>query len=56
MAGTLLLVGATSDIGHAVAARYAQAGWRILLAARDPERPSIRWRWSGMASRLSAPW
>jgi decaprenylphospho-beta-D-erythro-pentofuranosid-2-ulose 2-reductase len=38
MAGTLLLVGATSDIGHAVAARYAQAGWRILLAARDPER------------------
>lgn len=38
MAGTLLLVGATSDIGHAVAARYAEAGWRILLAARDPER------------------
>lgn len=38
MAGTLLLVGATSDIGHAVAARYAEAGWRILLAARDPAR------------------
>ncbi|KQQ12047.1 short-chain dehydrogenase [Methylobacterium sp. Leaf123] len=38
MSGTLLLVGATSDIGHAVAARYAEAGWRILLAARDPER------------------
>ncbi|GJE71148.1 SDR family oxidoreductase [Methylorubrum podarium] len=38
MAGTLLLVGATSEIGHAVAARYAEAGWRILLAARDPER------------------
>jgi decaprenylphospho-beta-D-erythro-pentofuranosid-2-ulose 2-reductase len=35
---TLLLVGATSDIGHAVARRYAEAGWRILLAARDPER------------------
>ena len=38
MAGTLLLVGATSEIGHAVATRYAEAGWRILLAARDPER------------------
>jgi len=32
----LLLVGATSDIGHAVALRYARAGWRILLTARDP--------------------
>lgn len=32
---TLLLVGATSDIGHAVALRYGKAGWRILLAARD---------------------
>jgi len=34
---TLLLIGATSDIGHAVACAYAQAGWRILLAARHPE-------------------
>ena len=34
---TLLLIGATSDIGHAVACAYAQAGWRILLAARDPQ-------------------
>ncbi len=34
---TLLLIGATSDIGHAVACAYAQAGWRILLAARDPK-------------------
>ena len=31
----LLLVGATSDIGHAVAMRYAEAGWRIVLTARD---------------------
>lgn len=35
---TVLLVGATSDIGLAVARAYAAAGWRILLAARDPER------------------
>lgn len=34
---TLLLIGATSDIGHAVARAYAQAGWRILLAASNPE-------------------
>lgn len=31
---TLLLVGATSAIGHATALCYAQAGWRVLLAAR----------------------
>jgi NAD(P)-dependent dehydrogenase (short-subunit alcohol dehydrogenase family) len=35
---TLLLVGATSDIGHATAAVYARAGWRVILAARDPAR------------------
>jgi len=35
---TMLLVGATSDIGHATAAAYAKAGWRIILAARDPDR------------------
>jgi NAD(P)-dependent dehydrogenase (short-subunit alcohol dehydrogenase family) len=34
---TLLLVGATSDIGRATALRYAAAGWRILLAARNAE-------------------
>ena len=32
---TLLLLGATSDIGWATALYYAQAGWRILLTARD---------------------
>jgi decaprenylphospho-beta-D-erythro-pentofuranosid-2-ulose 2-reductase len=34
---TLLLVGGTSDIGRATALRYAAAGWRILLAARNAE-------------------
>src|SRR3712207_1955458 len=32
---TLLLVGGTSDIGRATALHYAQAGWRIMLAARN---------------------
>jgi NAD(P)-dependent dehydrogenase (short-subunit alcohol dehydrogenase family) len=34
---TLLLVGGTSDIGRATALHYAQAGWRVLLAARNEE-------------------
>jgi NAD(P)-dependent dehydrogenase (short-subunit alcohol dehydrogenase family) len=34
---TLLLIGGTSDIGRATALCYAQAGWRILLAARHEE-------------------
>src|SRR5215207_386490 len=34
---TLLLVGATSDIGRATALQYAQAGWQVLLAARNVE-------------------
>ena len=34
---TLLLVGATSDIGRATALRYAESGWRILLTARNVE-------------------
>ena len=32
---TLLVLGATSDIGRAVARAYAGAGWAIQLAARD---------------------
>ena len=36
-AKTLLLVGGTSDIGRATALRYAEAGWRVLLAVRNPE-------------------
>lgn len=35
---TMLLVGATSDIGHATAIAYARAGWRVILTARDPAR------------------
>lgn len=34
---TVLVVGGTSDIGRAAALHYAQAGWRVLLAARDQE-------------------
>lgn len=34
---TVLVVGGTSDIGHATALCYAQAGWQVLLAARNPE-------------------
>ena len=34
---TVLVVGGTSDIGRATALTYAQAGWRVLLAARDEE-------------------
>jgi short-subunit dehydrogenase len=32
---SLLVVGGSSDVGHATAMRYAKAGWRVLLAARD---------------------
>ncbi|WP_410217221.1 SDR family oxidoreductase [Paracoccus sp. (in: a-proteobacteria)] len=34
---TMLLVGATSDIGHATALVYAKAGWGVFLAARNVE-------------------
>jgi NAD(P)-dependent dehydrogenase (short-subunit alcohol dehydrogenase family) len=34
---TLLLVGGTSDIGRATALCYAQAGWRVLLTARNED-------------------
>ena len=32
---TVLVVGGSSDIGHATALRYAQAGWQVWIAARD---------------------
>jgi len=32
---TMLLLGATSDIGRAIAAAYVAAGWRVILAARN---------------------
>lgn len=34
---TLLLAGATSDIGRATALAYAEAGWDVLLAARNED-------------------
>ncbi len=36
-AKTMLLVGATSDIGRAIADAYAAAGWRIVLVGRNHE-------------------
>ncbi|WP_375777507.1 SDR family oxidoreductase [Bradyrhizobium sp. ma5] len=37
MTGTksILVIGGSSDIGHATALRYAKEGWRVTLAARD---------------------
>ena len=32
---TVLVVGGSSDIGRATALRYAQAGWRVWIGARD---------------------
>jgi hypothetical protein len=34
-AKTMLLLGGTSDIGRATAHRYAEAGWAVILAARN---------------------
>jgi decaprenylphospho-beta-D-erythro-pentofuranosid-2-ulose 2-reductase len=34
---TVLILGGTSDIGRATALRYAQAGWAVILAARNAE-------------------
>lgn len=32
---SILVIGGTSDIGHATALRFARAGWSVLLAARN---------------------
>jgi decaprenylphospho-beta-D-erythro-pentofuranosid-2-ulose 2-reductase len=32
---SILVIGGSSDIGHATALRYAQEGWRVILAARN---------------------
>lgn len=34
---SVLVIGGTSDIGRATALAYAQAGWQVLLSARNPE-------------------
>lgn len=33
--GCMLVLGATSDIAHAVARRFADDGWKLILAARN---------------------
>jgi decaprenylphospho-beta-D-erythro-pentofuranosid-2-ulose 2-reductase len=38
MSQSVLVAGATSDIGRAVARAYAEAGRSVILAARDPNR------------------
>lgn len=50
---TMLLIGATSDIGLAVARAYAQAGWNVLLAARDREAATRNA--ADIATRSGAP-
>ncbi|WP_207461065.1 SDR family oxidoreductase [Azospirillum sp. SYSU D00513] len=50
ISGPVLILGATSDIGWAIAQHYAQAGRPLLLAARNPERleadaADLRIRW-----------
>jgi NAD(P)-dependent dehydrogenase (short-subunit alcohol dehydrogenase family) len=32
---SVLIIGGSSDIGHATALRYAQAGWQVAITARD---------------------
>jgi NAD(P)-dependent dehydrogenase (short-subunit alcohol dehydrogenase family) len=34
---SVLVIGGSSDIGHATGLRYAEAGWQVALAARDVE-------------------
>ncbi len=49
---SLLVIGGTSDIGHAVALRYALAGWQVALAARD--RDAARRNADDIAARAGA--
>jgi decaprenylphospho-beta-D-erythro-pentofuranosid-2-ulose 2-reductase len=50
---TVLVLGGTSDIGRATALRYAEAGWRVLLAARNPE--AARRNADDIGTRTGAP-
>ncbi len=49
---TMLLIGATSDIGRATAMAYAEAGWQVLLAARNV--PSAQRNADDIATRTGA--
>ncbi len=49
--GPVLVLGAASDMGRAIARRYAEAGRALILAARSPERleadaADLRLRWN----------
>jgi len=48
----ILVVGGSSDIGHAIALRYAKAGWHVVLAARDLD--AARRNADDIATRASA--
>jgi decaprenylphospho-beta-D-erythro-pentofuranosid-2-ulose 2-reductase len=55
---TVLILGATSDIGRALARTYAEAGFTPILAAREPDRlaadlDDLRVRY-GVAARIAA--
>ena len=42
--GTALVMGATSDIGRAIAVRLGRDGWKLQLAARNPEQLKLESR------------
>lgn len=50
---TLLMIGGTSDIGHATALCFAKAGWAIQLAGRDAE--GLARNASDIATRTGVP-
>jgi short-subunit dehydrogenase len=54
---TVLILGAMSDIGRALARQYAAAGWRLQLAARqagrlDPDAQDLRIRYQAEVQAL----